>query len=111
MGVLLAARFLDPNRLRRFLQRKAITGKGACLPLTVERRLPLGALDRVEYTLTLSDRRFRLSELWVASDATSIYVATSQPYQPGCLLPWINLEKALPELHARGRAVAAHPLA
>lgn len=101
------ARFLPPNIVRRFLQRKTITKKKKLLPLRYTKRIVISALNRVEYTFYLEDSSTRIKRLWIGSDPTFIYVATSQPFQPGSLKAWIDLSPLLPALNQKRTAFFA----
>ncbi len=107
--MILFARFLPANAVRSFLQKKAILKKKKAFPLKYEKRIPLNTLDYVDYAFTLSDPKIRLKELWIGSDPTFIYIATSQPYQPGNLKPWIDLSSILPTLQ-KGTATYRYEL-
>ncbi len=99
--VLFVARFFSPNFIRKFLQTKAITKKERKLPVRVRKEIPLKTLDRIRYQISLEDPALKIKDLWISSDATFIYVATSQPFQGANLLPWIDLNAVLPELNAK----------
>ncbi len=102
-------RFLPANFMRSLIQKKAITKKEVRLPLGIEKEISLPAADKIRITLTLEDSRLRLRELWMASDATFIYVATSQPYQPASLRPWVDLSGLLGELNEKRSVTYEHP--
>jgi len=94
-------RFLPPNQLRAMLQRKAITKRRKKLPIRYRKEFDLKDLKSVSLTIWIEDDRTEIKELWIGTDPTFIYVATSQPFQQGNLKPWINLASSLPELHER----------
>lgn len=107
---LLVGRFLPANLLRQWLQKKSILKKVEVFPLRFKKVLNLKTLEAVEYVLTLEGEGLRLEELWIASDATFIYIATSQPFQPGSLMPWVDLSGVLPELHQNQTTHFRYPL-
>lgn len=98
-------RFLPPNTLRRVIQKKAIIQDKKKFPLSFRKEISLTALNEVTVHLFLEKVSVKIKELWIASDATFIYVATSQPYQKGCLKPWIDLSPALSSLNRVGHGV------
>lgn len=102
LGLLLVARFLSPNWVRRLVQKKAITKRLRKFPLKFKKVFKLEDFRPPEITLWLKDRSVKIKELWISTDATFIYVATSQPFQPGCLKPWIDLSEFLPVLNQEG---------
>jgi len=84
------------------LQRVLIVGK---------KRHPM----RFRRSFTVSDRvtlvdevwlpekgNLKVKELWAGTDHTSIYVAMSRLYRPGCLLPWTDYGFVLPSLNRDG---------
>ncbi len=88
--------------VRRLLQRVLIVGK---------KRHPM----RFRRSFTVSDRvtlvdevwlpekgNLKVKELWAGTDHTSIYVAMSRLYRPGCLLPWTDYGFVLPSLNRDG---------
>jgi hypothetical protein len=106
--LLLLGRFLSENTVRRLLQRKAILKSKKTFPLRFKKEFLLKESPEVCCTLYLEDPSVTLKELWIASDSTFIYVATSQPYQPGNLKPWISLASILPTLNKERTATFRH---
>lgn len=106
----LIARFLSPNLIRRWFQKKAILNRPKKLPLRFVKSVPLDGTGAVTFHLQIEDEGLKISELWSSTDATHIYVATSQPYQQGALMPWIDLSPALDELNRSRQAVFTHLL-
>ena len=88
---ILIARFLPANFVRKLLQKKAITQKLKKLPIRFKKEFFLKGLTKVRYTLWLEAPSLKVKELWIGADPTFIYIATSQPFQGGNLLPWISL--------------------
>ena len=84
------------------MQKKAITKRLRKFPLRFKKVFKLEDFKPPEITLRLEDRALKIQELWISTDATFIYVATSQPFQPGCLMPWLDLSGFLPALHEKG---------
>jgi hypothetical protein len=89
---------LCPNLLRQILQRALIMG-GTAVPIVYERRFRWGPPLSVTDHITVLDQRWRLARLFVASDATSIYVAASNVFQPSALLPWMDVSSFLKEFN------------
>jgi hypothetical protein len=94
-----------PDLLRRLLQRVLITGKRPA-PLRFERRIAWGGgklevSDRLE---AVSEEARRIDALWASSDATSIYVATSNLWQAASLQGWEPLHDAAEALRRDGHA-------
>ncbi len=108
--MILVARFLPANAVRSLLQKKAILKRKKSFPLKYKKCIPLDTLDYVDYTFYLKDPGVRLKELWIGSDPTFIYIATSQPYQPGNLKSWMDLSSILPTLHEKGTAAYRYTL-
>lgn len=108
--LIFAARWIDENTVRKMLQKKAILKKKIPVPLTWNKEVSLSKLDKVTYTLMLQDPHWIISDLQIAADATFIYIAASQPYQPGNLLPWVKLNHLLPELVRSKKVVYEHVL-
>lgn len=94
-------RFLPANVVRRALQKKAITGRPREFPLRFRKTFRLDAFEPPDYELILEDMKVQIQELWITSDSTFIYVATSQPYQSGTLKPWLNLNEVVTELNEK----------
>jgi len=91
-----------PSWVRRFAQQKLILEKKA-LGVRFRRRFCFEDEWRVEDEWELTDPKIRIRKLFLATDSTAIYVATSQPYQPGVLKEWTNLQGLLPELNQTRR--------
>ncbi|HCM43070.1 MAG TPA: hypothetical protein DIS66_07155 [Candidatus Omnitrophica bacterium] len=108
--LIFAARWMNENTVRKMLQKKAILKKKIPVPLTWSKEIDLHKLDKVTYTLNLQDPNWKIADLQIAADATFIYIAASQPYQPGNLLPWIDLKYLLPALSENKKAVYEHIL-
>lgn len=106
----LIGRFLPPNFVRSLIQAKVILKKKKKFPLRFRKEIDTESFDEVTYHFFLEKKSIRLSELWIATDATFIYVATSQPYQKGSLESWIDLSSILPWLHQNRKALFRHPL-
>jgi hypothetical protein len=102
--MLVVGRFFSANIIRGILQKKGILKKHRKFPLRFKKQMDLESLDSFEYSFHLEDRKIRIKELWIASDSTFIYVATSQPYQQGNLKLWVDLSSVLPALHEQGTA-------
>lgn len=95
---------LAPNLIRRILQRSLITGKRHA-PFAFERRI---AWER-DGGITVWDRIVaergsapRLARLYGSTDATSIYVATSNVWQEASCGTWEELEAAAETLRTTG---------
>ena len=93
-----------PDLVRRLLQGALITGKQR-VPLAFERTLDWGGPALVVRDRVVAERGApALVELAGATDATSIYVATSRIWQDAGLQPWADLSAALPTLASTGAA-------
>jgi len=103
--LLVIGRFLPANVTRRLLQWKTILKARKKFPLRFKKVFSLKESAFVEYTLERLDPKLSIEELWIGSDATFIYVATSQSYQPGSLKPWINLKEVLGDLNSQKAVV------
>jgi hypothetical protein len=101
-------RFLPENAVRSLLQRKAILKRRRRIPLRFKKEFLFGDPYEIQITLSLEEPGIQVQELWIGSDPTFIYVATSQPYQPGNLKSWINLSAILPALNKDRTAVFRH---
>ncbi len=99
--LVLIARFLPANFVRTLLQKKAITKRLKRVPVSIRTEIPLRSLDKVKYSIRLTDDSVRVEDLWIGSDPTFIYIATSQPFQQGNLLPWVSLGPVLRELNEK----------
>lgn len=94
-----------PDLQRRALQKLLITGK---------KPLPIRFVRRIAWTedgsVTVRDRLAaagplpRVTRVLGSTDATSIYVATSNVWQQSSLEPWTEHEDAAASLRATGRA-------
>jgi len=96
---------LAPDLLRRLLQGVLITGRKPA-PLRFERRIDWsGETLVIEDALEAVDASAvrRVDRLWASTDATSIYVATSNLWQAASLAPWEPLDEALGRLREHGR--------
>jgi hypothetical protein len=104
VGMLLVGRW-GSDLVRRLLQRLLIVGKRRH-PMRFSRTVQLGE------ELVLTDEIWigkpmgaeRILELWAGTDHTSIYVAMSRMYRPGCLLPWTDYRELIPVLERDGYA-------
>ncbi len=91
-----------PNLVRGMLQKMLITG-GRAAPFTLRREFDWAAgAPTVTDTLTALVGAPALEKLFRSTDATSIYVATSNPAHDGALMPWEDLSTCLPELRTSG---------
>ena len=105
------------NAVRAILQKVLITGKPRT-DVRFVREIRFGADDiAIADTIDASAAPSKLtfSDLSVASDATSIYVANSNVFQESVLMPWTDIDPAdvanlnqtrrvaLPERRIRGR--------
>jgi hypothetical protein len=91
-----------PNLVRGALQRALITGRRLA-PFTLQRELDWSSdPPTVTDTLRASPGAPALSKLYRSTDATSIYVATSNGGQDGALLLWEDLSEHLHELRESG---------
>ncbi len=94
-----------PNVVRRFLQRKAITGSRP-VGLRYVRRI------RWEPEATVCDEVWLDGgpvprRLWLATDATFRYVAASNTFQPGAMAPWTELAQAAEKLRTGSTVVVS----
>lgn len=95
------ARFMPANFVRSMIQKKAITKKKENIPVRFTKSIHLGDLSKIKYEIFLDDESIDFDDLWLGSDSTYTYIATSQPFQQGALTPWIHLKDKLPELNKR----------
>lgn len=97
--LLLFGRFMPANWTRKILQKKAILKKSKFVPIRF--RLSYIGLPPASLHIEcwLEDRQLQIQKLYFSSDATFIYIATSQSYQPGSLVPWIDLTPYISELN------------
>lgn len=93
-----------PDLVRRLLQGVLITGRKAA-PLRFERRIDWSGDELVIEDRIEAESGMRAPDrLWASSDATSIYVATSNLWQEASLAPWEPLDAALASLRRDGHA-------
>jgi hypothetical protein len=95
---------LTPDLVRRILQRSLITGKRPA-SLAFERRLDWsqeGAISVRGRIWPEGSGSPRLARLYGSTDATSIYVATSNVWQDASLAVWDDLSSAAEVLRASG---------
>ena len=90
--------------VRRILQRLLITGRGDS-PLEYERTFrregdEIVVADRISGRAGAPD----IAEVWFGTGQTSIYIAASQPWEAGWLLPWVPWSEAPGQLAATGSA-------
>ena len=100
-------RFLPANVVRRWLQKKTIL-QSKRFPLRFRKEIVLPQFGKITFHLFFEKPAWKIKELFVASDATFIYTATSQPYQKGCLKSWIDFASALPSLNRVGHSIFHH---
>jgi hypothetical protein len=103
---------LASDVVRRMLQRLLIVGKrraGLAFRRTIRFTRPLTIVDEVWWEDDSRGRR--VTELYVGSDHTAIYVATSQVFQESALQPWQDYGPQLPALAAGGRLRVERTLA
>jgi hypothetical protein len=104
LGMVTVGRFCS-NMIRALLQKVLIVGKKPA-PLLFQRTVQFS--PQVVITDELWDRRrqrdgqHRLTSLYTGTDHTSIYVAMSNAYQAGSLLPWTDHTEALDDLRTHG---------
>jgi len=94
-----------PDLLRRLLQRLLITGKEP-QPVRFRRRLDWSdpaAVEVVDELEAAPEVRGRVVRLLLSTDATSIYVATSNLWQDASRLCWEERPEAVHALRDRGR--------
>ncbi len=108
--LIFAARWMDENTVRKMLQKKAILKKKIPVPMTWSKEVDLKRPDKITYAFNLNKEGWEPVDLLIAADATFIYIAASQPYQLGNLLPWIDLKHLLVELKRDKKAVYEHIL-
>lgn len=107
--LLTLGRLLPANWVRRLIQKKAILKKKK-FPLRFRKEIDFPTLRTVTYRLFPERSLPRIQALWVATDATFIYVATSQPYQKGCLAPWVDISSVLSSLNRGEPGIFQHSL-
>ena len=103
--LLLIGRFLPANVTRRMLQKKAILKSKKKFRLHFKKVFSFGHENFVELRLQLETPSLKVKELWIGTDPTFIYVATSRPYQSGSLKEWIDLSTYLSDLN-QGKEVS-----
>lgn len=92
--------------VRRLLQRLLIVGKRKH-PMKFARTVEIDSEVRITEEIWKgqgSGGAPQVLELWAGTDHTSIYVAVSRMYRPGCLLPWTDYSEMLPALEKKGYA-------
>jgi hypothetical protein len=100
-----------PNLMRSLLQRMLITGERP-RPLAYEREIAWsGSGVEVRDRVAAPAGAARPAELWASSDATSIYVATSNLWQEASLQPWERLDEAAACLRETGSCEIRRSLA
>lgn len=102
--LLIFGRWMHPNIVRRIIQGKAMTARLIPAGVSFRVRWDLEKFRDIRYEIHKDSSSPDLESLWISTDATYMYVATSQPYQQGNLLPWISLETLLPSLNKEGKA-------
>jgi len=88
------------NGVRWLLQRKVILGKKKAKAKFI-RSFHFNSGFRVEEEIVLQKASPQITDIQVSSDLTSIYVATSRPYQESGLIPWKNYSDKVDELKAK----------
>lgn len=101
----LIGRFLPANVVRSLLQKRMILKKKEKFPLRFKKSFFWDTTPRLEWELYLEDSRAKIKRLWIGTDSTFIYVATSQPYQPGAMKEWIDLAETAGALNDKGTAL------
>lgn len=91
LGLLVGGR-CSRDWVRRFLQRRLITGRRPA-PVAFRRTIHWGPPLTICDELSAHSADVRLRRLAIGSDATSIYVATSNVYQESVLRPWVDLQE------------------
>jgi len=91
--------------VRRLLQRLLIVGKRKH-PMRFARTVEIDSEVSLTEEIWKGQGRgpSKLVELWAGTDHTSIYVAVSRMYRPGCLLSWTDYSKVIPALEKEGYA-------
>lgn len=88
--------------VRRILQRMLIVGKKKH-PMRFRRTFLIGKeVSLVDEVWLPKKKRTKVEELWAGTDHTSIYVAMSRAYRPGCLIPWTDYGFILQSLNREG---------
>ena len=97
--------------VRRFLQRRLITGRRPC-PVRHTRRFEFDeaggcrVIDRIE----LLDGSLQVRRMAFASDLQATYVAAANVYQESVLQPWSDLSKYIDELNRERQAMIVREL-
>lgn len=91
--------------VRRILQRILIVGKRKH-QMKFARTVEIDSAVRLTEEIWMEKGRGgpKVMELWAGTDHTSIYVAMSRMYRPGCLLPWTDYSQMIPALEKQGYA-------
>jgi hypothetical protein len=101
LGMLAVGRWAR-DWVRRVLQRRIILGRRPA-PVRFRRVIRWGPPGCVTDELVATAPRLRLRRLVMASDATAIYVATSNVYQESSLRPWADLPACVEAFNRDGR--------
>lgn len=104
LGMVTVGRFCS-NMIRALLQKVLIVGKKPAQLIfqrTVQFSPQVMITDEIWDQRRQRDGKHRLMSLYTGTDHTSIYVAMSNAYQAGSLLPWTDHTEALAELRAHG---------
>lgn len=104
MGMLLVGGW-GSDLVRRILQRLLIVGKKKH-QMRFARTVEIDSGVRLTEEIWMGQGRggSKVVELWAGTDHTSIYVAMSRMYRPGCLLPWTDYSEMIPALNREGYA-------
>ncbi|HRK62386.1 MAG TPA: hypothetical protein PLY88_07565 [Candidatus Omnitrophota bacterium] len=108
--LIFAGRWMNENTIRKMLQKKAILKKKVPAGLHWSSEIDLNHPHKIIYQFEMDKNAPTISELKIASDATFIYIAASQPYQPGNLLSWVCLNHLIPQILRDRKAVYEHSL-
>ena len=95
---------ISRNLVRFLLQRKIILGKKKA-KVKFTRKFYFDGGFRVEDVIEVLNPKLQVSQLAISTDLTSIYVATSQPYQESSLKSWTFLDEKVKDLNAN-RSIA-----
>ncbi len=88
------------NLVRSLLQRKIIYSKKK-VGVRYVRKFYFDKGLKVENKIMLDDKKIKINSIALSTDLTSIYVATSQPYQSSQLVPWTFLNDKIEELNTK----------
>ncbi len=105
LGMLLVGSW-GSDLVRRILQRLLIVGKRKH-QMKFARTVEIDSGVRLTEEIWMGQGRGggpKVMELWAGTDHTSIYVAMSRMYRPGCLLPWTDYGEMIPALDREGYA-------